>query len=275
MAFRSLTWTRSVSALMTAILLDIDGVLHVSGEAVPGAPEAVKALREAGHPLRLVTNNTTRARWKLAAELRSLGIEVAADDISTTPIAAGRLLKGLKVLALTVESVREDLERDVKLVDEDAEVVLVGGADESDETAQVFRYEQLNRAFAELSGGARLVCLHKNRWWQTADGPLLDAGAFVAGLEYAAGVEAEVVGKPTATYFEAALAELGTRAVDAVMVGDDIEADVGAAKRLGMRGVLVRTGKFRRDTLAAADPAPDAVLDSIADLPAYLSGDGR
>ena len=246
-------------------------MLHVSGEAIPGAPEAVKALREAGYPLRLVTNNTTRARWKLAAELRSLGIDVQAEEISTTPIAAGKLLKGLRVLALTMDSVKEDLARDVTLVDERAEAVLVGGADETAETGDVFRYEQLNRAFAELSQGARLVCLHRNRWWQTADGPLLDAGAFVAGLEFAAGVEAEVVGKPTAAYFEAALAELGARAEDAVMVGDDVEADVGAAKRLGMLGILVRTGKFRRDTLAAADTAPDAVLDSIADLPAYLN----
>ena len=250
-------------------------MLHVSGEAIPGAPETVKALREGGHPLRLVTNNTTRARWKLAAELRSLGIDVAEDEISTTPIAAGKLLTGLRVLALTMDSVKEDLARHVKLVDEKAEIVLVGGADETDETEEVFRYERLNRAFAELSEGARLVCLHRNRWWQTADGPLLDAGAFVAGLEYAAGVEAEVVGKPTAAYFEAALAELGASVDDAVMVGDDVEADVGAAKRLGMRGVLVRTGKFRRDTLASAHPQPDAIIDSIADLPDYLAGAGR
>src|SRR5918999_4751819 len=113
MAFPLPTWTRSVSAPMTAILLDIDGVLHVSGEAIPGAPEALVALREGGHPLRLVTNNTTRARWKLAAELRSLGIDVAEDEISTTPLAAGRLLAGLRVLALTMDSVREDLERHV------------------------------------------------------------------------------------------------------------------------------------------------------------------
>jgi HAD superfamily hydrolase (TIGR01458 family) len=272
MAFRSLTWTRSVSAPMAAILLDIDGVLHVSGEAIPGAAEAVEALRESGHALRLVTNNTTRARWKLAAELRSLGIDVAEDEIATTPLAAGRLLAGLRVLALTMDSIKEDLARHVTLVDDGAEVVLVGGADETEETGHVFRYEQLNRAFAQLSDGARLVCLHKNRWWQTARGPLLDAGAFVAGLEYAAGLEAEVVGKPTAAYFEAALAELDARAEETIMVGDDIESDVSAAKRLGMRGVLVRTGKFRRDALAAADPRPDAVIDSIADLPDLLAG---
>jgi HAD superfamily hydrolase (TIGR01458 family) len=167
--------------------------------------------------------------------------------------------------------VHEDLARHVTLVDEAADAVLVGGADETAETGEVFDYRNLNRAFAALREGARLVCLHKNRWWQTTKGPLLDAGAFVAGLEYAAETQAEIVGKPTAAYFQAALGELDAAPEDAIMVGDDLEADIGGAKRLGMRGVLVRTGKFRPDALASADPKPDAVLDSIADLPAYLA----
>ena len=175
----------------------------MSGEPIPGAPEAVRALRRDGHRLRFVTNNTTRARARLAAELQAIGIELDEEEVSTTPLAAGRLLEGLQVLALTMSAVHVDLARHVTLVEEGAEAVLVGGADETDE---VFAYENLNRAFAELNGGARLVCLHKNRWWQTSTGPLLDAGAFVAGLEYAAETRAEIVGKPTAAYFEAAAA---------------------------------------------------------------------
>jgi HAD superfamily hydrolase (TIGR01458 family) len=256
---------------MTAILLDIDGVLHISGEPIPGAAEAVRALRAEGHGLRFVTNNTTRARARLAEELRAIGVELDEEEVATTPLAAGRLLEGLRVLALTMASIREDLARRVTLVDEGAEVVLVGGADESAETSEVFAYENLNRAFAELCDGARLVCLHKNRWWQTSAGALLDAGAFVAGLEYAAQTEAEVVGKPTAAYFESALADLDAAPAEAVMVGDDVEADIGGAKRLGMCGVLVRTGKFRPAALREADPQPDAVIDSIADLPGYLA----
>jgi HAD superfamily hydrolase (TIGR01458 family) len=255
---------------MAAILLDIDGVLCVSGDAVPGAPEAVRRLREDGHRLRFVTNNTTRARRRLAQELAGLGVELEEDDISTTPHVAASLLAGRRVLALTMAAVREDLARSVELVEEGVEVVLVGGADETDETGRVFAYENLNRAFAALADGARLVCLHKNRWWQTSRGPLLDAGAFVAGLEYAAGVEAEVVGKPTRAYFDAALAGLGAEAAEAWMVGDDVEADVGGAKAAGLKGVLVRTGKFREETLARADPQPDGVIDSLADLPAFL-----
>lgn len=258
---------------MTAILLDIDGVLHVSGDPIPGAADAVRALRADGHRLRFVTNNTTRARARLARELQAIGIELDEDEVSTTPIAAGRLLEGMRVLALTMASVREDLAVHVTLVQEDAEAVLLGGADETAETGEVFAYENLNRAFAALREGARLVCLHKNRWWQTADGPLLDAGAFVAGLEYAAQVEAEIVGKPTAAYFESALAELDSTPSEAVMVGDDVEADIGGAKQIGMRGVLVRTGKFRPAALEEADPQPDAVLDSIAELPAWIEAE--
>jgi HAD superfamily hydrolase (TIGR01458 family) len=259
---------------MAAILLDIDGVLHVSGEAVPGGGDAVRALRADGHRLRFVTNNTTRAREQLADDLRGLGIELESDELTTTPVAAARLLEGKRVLALTMQAVRDDLARRVELVERDAEIVLLGGADETDESGRVFAYENLNRAFAELEAGARLVCLHRNRWWQTSRGPLLDSGAFVAGLEYAAGVEAEVVGKPTRAYFEAALAELDASPEEAVMVGDDVEADIGGAKAAGLRAVLVRTGKFREEALAGADPRPDGVVASIADVPAFLRETG-
>jgi HAD superfamily hydrolase (TIGR01458 family) len=263
--------TRIDSGLpMAAILLDIDGVLHVSGEAIRGAPAAVRALREDGHDLRFITNNTTRARSRLAEELRGLGVELDDDEIATTPLAAAKVLEGKRVLALTMAAVREDLERRMELVEEGAEVVLVGGADETDETGRVFAYDRLNQAFAALESGAGLVCLHRNRWWQTSRGPLLDAGAFVAGLEYAAGVQAKVVGKPSRPYFEAALADLGADPDGAWMVGDDVEADVGGAKAAGLKAVLVRTGKFREETLAQADPQPDGVVDSIADLPAFL-----
>ena len=243
----------------------------MSGEPIAGAGDAVGALRADGHRLRFVTNNTTRPRARLAAELREIGVELDEDELETTPLAAGRLLEGGRVLPLTMPAIHGDLARHVDLVDRDAEIVLVGGADETEETERVFAWARLNAAFAELQAGARLVCLHRNRWWQTGRGPLLDSGAVVAGLEYAAGVEAEVVGKPSRAYFESALAALGAEAGKTTMVGDDVESDVCAAQRLGMRGVLVRTGKFREESLAAANPEPDAVINSLADLPDFLA----
>jgi HAD superfamily hydrolase (TIGR01458 family) len=262
--------TRIDSPAMAAILLDIDGVLHVSGEGIDGATEAVRRLRDDGHRLRFLTNNTTQPRGFLAEWLRGLGIELADDELQTTPVAAARVLAGKRVLALTMPAIRDDLEG-VELVGDHADAVLLGGADETAETNQVFSYMNLARAFAELEAGADLYCLHKNLWWQTSRGPLLDAGAFVVGLEQAAGVTATVLGKPSAPYFEAALEALDADPEHAWMVGDDVDADIGGAAALGMRTILVRTGKFR-DNAGAWSAQPDAVVDSIADVPAWLDG---
>ena len=181
--------TRIDSRDMACILLDIDGVLHVSGEPIPGAQDAVARLRTSGHRLRFVTNNSTVPRATLAEDLRGLGFELEDDELQTTPRAAARELQGRRVLALVMSGVVQELEG-VELVGDGADAVLIGGCDESLEPNQVFSYMNLARAFAEIQAGADLYCMHKNRWWQTKRGPMLDGGAFVAGLEYATGIEA-------------------------------------------------------------------------------------
>ncbi len=254
---------------MAAILLDVDGVLHVSGEAIPGAADAIAELRSRGHRLRFVTNNTTRSRAVLADELRRGGIELDDSELQTTAAAAARALEGKRVLALVMAGLVDDLEG-IELVGDGADAVLLGGADETEETGRVFSYMNLARAFAELELGAELYCLHKNRWWQTSRGPLLDSGAFVAGLEYAAGVEATVLGKPSPAYFEAAVAALDGEPALTWMVGDDLDSDIAGAQRFGLKTVLVRTGKFRPDELERSTIVPDAVLSSIAFLPDWI-----
>lgn len=220
--------------------------------------------------MRFVTNNTTRSRATLAGELRGYGIGLDDSELQTTAAAAARALAGKRVLALVMAALVEDLEA-IELVGDGAAAVLLGGADETEETGRVFSYMNLARAFAELELGAELYCLHKNTWWQTSRGPLLDSGAFVAGLEYAAGVEATVLGKPSPAYFEAALAALDGEPELTWMIGDDIEADIGGAQRFGLKTVLVRTGKFRPDQLERSTIVPDAVLSSIAYLPEWLA----
>jgi HAD superfamily hydrolase (TIGR01458 family) len=257
---------------MASILLDIDGVLHVSGDPIPGASEAVAGLRRAGHALRFVTNNSTRPRSLLAQELRELGFELSDDELQTTPSAAARELEGKRVLALVMPTVVPDLDA-LELVGHDADAVLVGGCDESLEPNQVFSYMNLARAFEELRAGASFYCMHKNKWWQTSRGPMLDSGAFVAGLEYATGVEATVLGKPSPSYFAAALDALDAEPERTWLVTDDVEADVRGARLFGMRTALVRTGKFRPETLEVADPAPDIVVSSVAQFPALLEED--
>jgi HAD superfamily hydrolase (TIGR01458 family) len=254
---------------MACILLDIDGVLHVSGEPIPGAQEAVARLRVAGHSLRFVTNNSTVPRARLVEDLRDLGFALEDDELQTTPRAAARELAGKRVLALVMSGVVGELEG-VELVGDAADAVLIGGCDESLEPNQVFSYMNLARAFSEIQAGADLFCMHKNRWWQTSRGPMLDGGAFVAGLEYATGVEATVLGKPSPAYFAAALDALDAEPELTWLVGDDLESDVRGGQSFGMRTALVRTGKFRPDALDHTAVVPDVVLSSIAAFPDWL-----
>jgi len=254
---------------MASILLDVDGVLHVSGEPIPGAADAVAELRAHGHRLRFVTNNSTRPRAGLAQELRDLGLELDEEELQTTPRAAARELEGKRVLALVMTAIVPDLEG-MELVGEGADAVLLGGCDETLEPNQVFSYMNLARAFAELQAGAELYCLHKNRWWQTSRGPMVDSGMFVAGLEYVTGAMATVLGKPSPAYFAAALEALDAEPELTWMVTDDVEADVRGAQVLGLKTALVRTGKFRPDALELNAAVPDVVLSSVAGLPAWL-----
>ena len=244
-------------------------MLHVSGSPIAGAAAAVRRLRDDGHRLRFVTNSTTRSRVQLAEQMRAMGIELDDDELQSTGGVAATALAGRRVLAWTMPGLLDDLDG-LQLVGMNVDAVLIGGADEGEETGRVFSYLNLNRAFHELDAGAELYCLHKNRWWQTADGARLDAGAFVAGLEYAAETEATVLGKPSTAYFAAALEALDADPGLTWMVGDDLEGDTVGAQKHGMRTILVRTGKFRPDDIERSPVQPDGIISSIAQLPEWL-----
>ncbi|MCX4671098.1 HAD-IIA family hydrolase [Streptomyces sp. NBC_01381] len=254
-----------------AVLIDIDGVLTVSWDPLPGAVAAMERLRAAGLPLALVTNTTSRTRASIAARLAEAGFPVTADDILTAPAVTAAHLRehhpGARCLLLNAGDIRADL-TGVTLVDEpeadsdqEVDVVVLGGAGEE------FSYAALNRVFRHLQRGAALVAMHRNLYWRTADGLDLDTGAFLLGLERAARVEATITGKPSEAFFTAALAHLGAEPSATLMIGDDIESDVLAAQRGGITGVLVKTGKYLPETHRSASGTPDHVLDSFAALP--------
>jgi len=248
------------------LLLDIDGVLAVPWEPIPGAIEAVKTFRRDGMPFRLITNTTTHTRVGLASTLRAGGFDVEPDEIVTAVTATASFLRSQHpdagVFVLSDGDADDDLEG-VRLVDVDrADVVVIGGACDD------FTYATMNRIFRRLMDGAALVGMHRNLYWRTSEGWELDGGAYVAGLEEATGTTATICGKPSPAYFDAALRLLGVPASRAAMVGDDVVNDIGGAQAAGVLGVLVRTGKFREDDLTGA--SPDVVLGSIADVPPWL-----
>jgi len=131
-------------------------------------------------------------------------------------------------------------------------------------------YASMNHAFRCLMEGADLIALEKDRYWMAPDGISLSAGPFVAALESATGKTATVVGKPSKAFFDLALRDMGLAADGVVMIGDDILADIGGAQAAGMRGVLVRTGKFREEALEAALIKPTAVINTVGDIGTIL-----
>jgi HAD superfamily hydrolase (TIGR01458 family) len=249
-----------------ALLLDIDGVLVRGWEPLPGAVEALGAFRRAAVPFRLITNTTTKSREDLGATLRRGGFDVRDEEVVTAVVATASYLRathpGARVFVLSDGDASADMEG-ISLVDaEDADVIVIGGAGPD------FAYATLNRVFRRLKAGAVLVGMHRNLYWRTSQGWELDGGAYIAGLEEAAGIRATVCGKPSRAYFDAARAQLGSARGETAMVGDDIVNDVLGAQEAGLVGILVRTGKFQEGDLERG--RPDHVVDSIADVPGLL-----
>ncbi len=249
------------------ILLDIDGVLTVSWRPLAGAVDTVAWLQEQEIEFRLLTNTSSKSRHQISGLLAAAGMRIDPSCILTAVTGAARYLAdhhpGVGCLVLNEGDIKEDL-LGIEIADaSSAGVVLLGGAGPST------GYTQLDAAFKLALEGTPVVALHRNTHFQTKDGPALDMGAFILGLEAAAGIEVTVVGKPADAFFQAALADLGANANanDTVMVGDDIVSDVLGAQSVGMTGVLVKTGKYRPSDLTRGTERPDQVIDTIGQLP--------
>ena len=248
------------------LLLDLDGVVYVGNELLPGAKDAIGKIRASGLPFRFITNTTRQSRGQVVGKLRRLGLDVRPDDVFTPAALASEFLAARKIAPFLVT--HPDLRAD--FADAPAgsgEAVVVGDAGE------FFGYDLMNRAYRKLLHGAEFVALAKNRSFLDHDGELsLDAGPFVAALEYATGRQARVFGKPAADFFGQAVAALGCPAGAVAMIGDDVEADVGGAMAAGLFGVLVQTGKYREGHEASISPRPDLVARDLADAIARLPG---
>jgi phospholysine phosphohistidine inorganic pyrophosphate phosphatase len=252
-----------------AYLLDLDGTLYAAGAAVPGAPETLERLRRDGIPFRLVTNTTSRSRAMLVERLRGYGFQVGPEEIFSATLAGAALARERSYRSLAPFLPAPALE-DLAGFD------LVGGVTGRrgvpdavilGDLGEGWSYAVLQEAFEYVMAGAAIVALSRDRYWHRGDALALDAGPFVRALEYATGVEAGIAGKPSPAFYAAALGSLGLEvSTRAVMVGDDLWSDVEGAQRAGLQGWLVRTGKFREDTLRDSGITPDRVLPSVAAL---------
>jgi phospholysine phosphohistidine inorganic pyrophosphate phosphatase len=249
----------------------MDGVIYNSERPIPGARDALAWVREQGIPHLFVTNTTSRPRCVLVQKLRGFGISTEESGILTPAVAASAWLRAHAPDARAALFVRPATRADfagVPTVTDDAENgashVIIG------DLGDLWDFRTLNRAFRLLhhNPDATLIALGMTRYWLASDGISLDVAPFVAALEHATGRKAEVFGKPAAAFFQAAADLLKTPPDQILMMGDDVNADLGGAQSAGLKGALVKTGKFRPSDLEGP-VRPDAVLDSIADLPSW------
>ena len=275
---------------MRAFVLDADGVLMYRGQPIPGSPEAVTELRRREIPYRVVTNFSSAHRATLAAAFgKATGLAVDGAEIITAASAAAAYTAthhpGEPLLVLAAPDARREWDGQTLISPADADgrtepvgAVVIGDAGDD------LTYANLDIAYRQLHAGAEFVAMHRNPWWVTPKGFTLDAGALVAGLEFALGRRAVICGKPSPVVFRQAVSELRRelaerqngsdgprlRIGDVAMVGDDPRADIAAARRAGLRGILTLTGKTSADEAATSGVRPDAIAGSLAEIVAAL-----
>ncbi len=255
---------------MKAILFDLDGVLYTGDNAIEGAADVVNWCLDNAIPHLFLTNTTSRPRPALVEKLVSFSIKSNADDFLTPALAAKQWLSANisgKIALFIPDATRDefaDFEQCEIESEHGAEAVIIG------DLGEAWDFRTLNRAFRLLMNNAetKLIALGMTRYWRAEDGLRLDAAPFVIALEHASGHKAIVLGKPSKDFYLTALDKLGCKASETIMIGDDIRGDIEGSQRAGIRGLLVRTGKFQHTDLEQGIK-PFDVIESIADLPAW------
>ena len=252
---------------LRGLMLDLDGTVYQDNRLIPGAAQAIAALRERGFRLRFVTNTTNKRRETIRDKLNTLGIDADASEIFTAPVAASLMLRRHPEARCWVVTRGDSIQefQGLRLDEDRPDFVVLGDLMEG------FTFELLNRVFRKLMDGAELIAMQKNRYWLTRGKLTLDMGPFVAALEFATGRNARVIGKPSRDFFRLALSHLGLPPHQAVMVGDDWESDIGGAQGVGLRTILVRTGKYQPEDENNLDPQPDGVIESLTELSEVLA----
>ncbi|MBK3332261.1 TIGR01458 family HAD-type hydrolase [Persephonella atlantica] len=244
------------------LLLDLDGVLYVIDKPVPGATETLKKLKKK-FTVRFITNTTTKPRKLVYQKLKNMGFEVKEEEIFSALEATKQFLKEKDSGAFMILT-DEALEDMKEIKREPVRYVVVGDARDN------FTYDNMNRAFRYLIDGAELIAAAKNRYFRDRDGRLsMDCGGFVVALEFASGKEAKLIGKPNKDFFLLAVKTMGLKPEEVAVVGDDIESDVKGGMDAGLKGILVKTGKFTPQDLKKGIK-PDLIVEDINHLLDYI-----
>lgn len=249
------------------LLIDLDGVLYVGDQVIDGATQVINQLHASNMPCRFITNTSTLSLNGLQHKLAKLGFDIPSTEIISAPQAALLYLAKQPELVcrlLLAENVKQDFLR-FPQSDQNVTHIVIG------DIGDKWTYTLLNELFVNVMQGAKIIAIHKNRFWQTEHGLQMDIGGFISALEYATGHQAMIIGKPSTDFFKVALEDMDLQAHEVMIIGDDIDADVGGGQQAGLQGVLVRTGKYRESYVSQSGVKPDLVMNSIKDLPQVLA----
>ncbi len=257
-----------MTARIEAVLVDLGGVVYVGDKPLAGAIDALARLKAAGLSLRYITNTTRLTRTALLDKLVRIGLDAEPGELFTPARAALDYLRANNLDSYPL--VHPSLEPEFKTRSGDGGLALIVG-----DAGDAFTYHALNDAFQVLEAGAEFLALAKNRYFRGDDGGLqLDAGPFVAALEFATQRAATILGKPSGDFFRSAVRSTGAAVENTVMIGDDVESDVAGAVNAGMRGILVKTGKYQAGDETATSPPPDFVADDLTGAAGWILDTG-
>lgn len=249
-------------------LIDLDGVLYVGDTAIEGASDAIGLLRKRKYPFRFVSNTTRTCRRTIMERLSKMGFVISEEEVITPPVAARAYMKDTgkqHCYLLITGDAEQDFEQSCLSMPEGRiDCVVIGDAGDR------ITYSSLNTAFRHLMNGAELIALEKDRYWMAPDGLSLSGGPFVNALEFATGKTATMIGKPSKAFFDRALNDVGLRNDQVAMIGDDIITDIAGAQKMGMKSILVKTGKYQKDAVNNSAIKPTYIIDSLAHLTEIL-----
>jgi len=244
------------------LLIDLDGVIYNDTQLIPGATETIEYLQQKNIHFRFITNTTMKSRTTLQKKLSGFGINIPEECIFSAAYAAAQYIRnqGKTKCHLLIDDDAQQEYFDLELNSDKPDYVVVG------DLGSKITFDKLNTAFQKLFEGAELIALQKNRFWLSDKGYALDAGAFVALLEYASNKESILIGKPSKAFFETALNDLNCTIDEVLMIGDDIESDIKGAQAISIKGVLVQTGKFLPKDLERQDVTPWKTIKNIIEI---------
>lgn len=244
------------------LLIDLEGVLYIGDRIIDGTPETLHYLRSKKVVCRFFTNTTTKSVETLHRKIVNMGFDIEKNEIISAPHAAVLYLRKIAdptcYLLLSDDAKRDFTE--FQLAETNPQYIVVG------DIGNAWDYDLVNKLFQMIMHGAKLIALHKGRFWKTEDGLRVDIGVFIDGLEYATGKQAVIMGKPSKSFFDLALQDMHLSVKDVAIIGDDIDSDVGGGMSCGLEGILVKTGKYREDYVAESNIKPDMILESLNEL---------